>query len=132
MTAALPQFGHSTDYRQVPIRSLIDAALVIRPTGTRRISTATGQHTAVTADVYVIDGEHANTLEFGYLFFNSMITNALTESLTTGGVVVARLKRGVMASSGRQFLYLSPINLFADRELLVQADVIARAQGWLS
>lgn len=131
MSDAYPRFGCGNG-PQIPFNSLIGAALVIRPTGTRDVVNQYGPYPAVEADMYVIDGEHANTLESGRLFGSPIISAALTDTLTTGGVVGARLKRGVRWINGVSFLYLSPLNLLTDRELLVQAEVVAKAQGWLA
>lgn len=132
MTNYLPRFGHSTDRAQMKIADLDGAALVIHPTSIKPMQTAIGAHEAVVADLYILDGDNANAVERDYLFFNSLITDALKDVLATGmGVTVTRIKQGRMVSDGRSARYLTPINLLTDKELLVQAEVVATAQGWM-
>lgn len=131
MTYTLPPFGHQRLARR-PFRDFLDSALVLRPTGTRTLDVGTGPARAVVADMFVLDGVHAHTLERDYLIFNTMVSGALTGSIGTGGVVVGRLSHVVRATSGRATLLLSPLNLLTDRELLVQAEDTAKALGWMA
>lgn len=137
MTAPVPTFGHSTDYlRPIRNRELQGSALVIRPTCVESVMTHTfGEREVVIADLYVLDGEHANELENNRKFFSSHLNAALKQVLDKGeGVIVARLNHGHFGDTNgiyRQFWYFTPVNLLTDKEMLVQAEVVAKAQGWM-
>ena len=137
MTATLPEFGHSTDYlRPLSNQQLRGAALVIRPSGVESVTTSMGEHEVIVADTYVLDGDHAGYLENNRKFFSAHLNAALKQVLDSGeGVVVARLNHGhfgdIRDSSYRQFWYFQPVNLLTDKELLVQAEVVAKDQWWM-
>lgn len=139
MTETLPEFGHSIAYvPPIGFHELKGAALVIRPT---RVSSVTinvyGREDVevVIADMYVLDGDNSGHLEVDRKFFGSFLNEALRNVLDGGvGVIVARVNEGRFYDTrgySLPFRYFQPVNLLTDKELLVQAEVVAKAQGWM-
>lgn len=136
MTTTLPEFGHSSDYvPPIGFHELKGAALVIRPTGVASVTTSLAEHEVVVADMYVLDGGNSGHLEVDRKFFGSFLNEALRNVLDGGdGVIVARVNRGHFYDTrgySLPFWYFQPVNLLTDKELLVQAEVVAKAQGWM-
>lgn len=140
MPPTLPEFGHSVAWvPPLSNRKLKGSALVIRPTRVSNVTVnAIGERKdveVVIADMYVLDGDNAGHLESDRKFFSSFLRAPLKQVLDGGeGVIVARLNQGYfdyLYGHTCEFWYFQPVNLLTDKELLAQAEDVAKAQGWM-